>query len=82
MAEENRKEVTPTSQETTPASRALSPFEDFDRMLENLFDRGWMQRLRWGWERPLWDRLASVEPRLPKVDVVDRDSEVLVRAEI
>lgn len=82
MAEENRKEVTPTPQETTPASRALSPFEEFERMFETLFDRDWMQRLRWGWERPPGDRLALAEPRLPKVDVVDRDSEVLVRAEI
>lgn len=82
MAEENAKEITSTPKETTPASRALSPFEEFDRMLENLFDRDWMHRLRSGWERPLWDRVAPLEPRMPKVDIVDRDSEVLVRAEI
>lgn len=82
MAEEKLREITPDTKETTPDSRALSPFEEFERMFENLFGRGWVQRLRSGWERPLWDRLALDEPRLPKVDVVDRDNELLVRAEI
>lgn len=80
MAEQNVREITPTAKEAPATSRALSPFEEFDRMFDEFFNRGWMRPLRW--ERPLWDRLAQIEPRMPKVDVVDRDKEVLVRAEI
>ncbi|HSH47225.1 MAG TPA: Hsp20/alpha crystallin family protein, partial [Halomonas sp.] len=60
--------------------RVISPFREFDRMLESFFDRGWMRPMRW--EHPLWERFAAFEKGMPKVDVIDRDAEVVVRAEI
>lgn len=60
--------------------RMISPFREFDRMLESFFDRGWMRPMRW--EHPLWERFAAFEKGMPKVDVIDRDAEVVVRAEI
>lgn len=82
MAKESSKESTPATKEKTPApvSRPLGPLEELDRMVDRFFDREWMRP--WRWERPLWGRLAALEPRLPKVDVIDRDKEVVVRAEI
>jgi HSP20 family protein len=62
-------------QPVTP-TRALSPFEEMDRMLESFFPRGWMRPSRW--EIPSWGMAAGY----PRVDVIDRDDEVLVRAEI
>jgi HSP20 family protein len=62
-------------------SRALSPFEEMDRWFENVFPRGWMQPLRREW--PSWGELTvPLETRIPKIDVVDRDDEMLLRAEI
>ena len=62
-------------------TRALSPFDDMDRWFENFFPRGWMRPSRFDW--PSWGELAaSVEVRAPKVDVIDRDDEVVVRAEV
>jgi len=82
MAKETGKEksqdIAPTVQ--TRAARALSPFEEMDELFDRVFDRGWPRPLQW--ERPLWERLSSATPKMPKVDVVDRDKEVLVRAEI
>jgi HSP20 family protein len=67
-------------QKTAPA-RALSPFEEMDQMLENFIRRGWMRPFHW--ELPSWRELtASLESRLPRVDVVDRPEEVVVRAEV
>jgi HSP20 family protein len=61
--------------------RALSPAEEMDRWFENFFPRGWMRPFRMEW--PSWGELAApLEARMPKVDVIDRDDEVLVRAEI
>ncbi|HSP56990.1 MAG TPA: Hsp20/alpha crystallin family protein [Halomonas sp.] len=60
-------------------SRAMSPFRDVDRMLDTFFDRGGMPSR---WDHPLWQRFAAFEKGMPKVDAIDRDAEVVVRAEV
>jgi HSP20 family protein len=57
--------------------RMLRPalFGDMDRMFDDFFGRRWMRPL--GWERPLGEVVS-----LPSVDVIDRDDEVVVRAEV
>ena len=68
---------------TTPA-RAITPFEEMehmlDRFVEGAFPRGWLRPLRW--ERPWLSELAVAEVRMPSVDVVERDEEVVLRAEV
>jgi HSP20 family protein len=61
--------------------RATTPFEDIDRLLESLSLRGWMRPMRMDW--PGWGELQlPLEARMPRVDVVDREAEVVVRAEL
>jgi HSP20 family protein len=88
MATEKKKsDVTETKpaakgevQKATP-TRALSPFEEMDRLFEHFFPRGWMRPFHW--ERPSWSELAlPFEGKLPRVDVIDRDTEIVVRAEV
>jgi HSP20 family protein len=63
-----------------PAVRPLHPIEEMDRMFEQLFPRGWM--LPFAWERPLLAEMGlKLEGKMPRIDVVDRDAEILVRAE-
>ncbi|NVF13633.1 Hsp20/alpha crystallin family protein [Vreelandella maris] len=82
MTNKKFKEASPSS--TQPAtiteaeastSRYPSPFRELDRMFDSLLARDWMHPLR-------WDRLSALAPRLPRVDVLDRDTEVVVRAEL
>lgn len=95
MAQESKKEKGRTKAAVSTAkegklapsassARALSPFEEMERLferMESLFPRGWMRPLRW--ERPGFGELLShVEMPMPKVDVIDRDNEVVVRAEV
>jgi HSP20 family protein len=68
----------PVEKGTSSPSRALSPFEEMDRMFEDLFPRRWMQPFRW--EMPHWPELAEL--KMPKVDVIDRDTEIVVKAEL
>ncbi len=80
-----KKEVTTKAKEAEvqriEPTRALSPFEEMDRMFEDFLPRRWMQRF--GWERPGWGELMrSMEDRLPRTDVIERDEDILVRAEI
>lgn len=58
----------------------LQPFDEFERFFDRFFRRG----LRpFDWERPaLGDLFERFENRIPRVDVIDRDKDVLVRAEI
>lgn len=63
------------------AARALSPFEEMDRMFEHFFPRGGMRPFRW--ERPSWAELPlPFEGKTPRVDVIDRDTEIVIHAEV
>lgn len=67
--------------QTAQPARALSPFEEMDRWFENFFPQGWRRPARMEW--PSWGELAApLDVRAPKVDVIDRDDVVVVRAEI
>ena len=82
---ESKGEVTrakePQAVERVRPSRALSPFEEMERMFEGFFPSSWMRPMRWEW--PAWaERAMPFEGRMPKVDVVDREDEVVIRAEL
>jgi HSP20 family protein len=55
---------------------------DVDRLFEHFFDRDWMRPFSWSGFP--WDEAPGGLPevRLPGVDVIDRDDQVLVRAEM
>jgi HSP20 family protein len=80
MAKEEKKDSTQEIQKVQPA-RALSPFEEMERLFEGYFPRGWMRPF--GWERPSWGELtAPFEGKMPRMDVIDRDEELIVKAEL
>ena len=61
--------------------RALSPFEEVERMFSGMFPRTRMRPFDWEW--PTWSEMSSfVEGKMPKMDIIERDNEVLVRAEL
>lgn len=61
--------------------RALSPFEEMERMFDEVLSGGWLRPGRRGW--PMVGGLASsLEGGIPRVDIIDREDEILVRAEL
>jgi len=85
MTTETKQEVPVTTKgkeiEKAVPTRALSPFDEMDRVFNRLMGRGWMRPF--GWERPLWrDFMEPLELNLPRMDVIDREGEILVRAEV
>jgi HSP20 family protein len=60
------------------APRALSPFEEMDRMFESFFPRRWMHPFHW----EMSHLPEMTELKMPKVDVIDRDTEIVVKAEL
>jgi HSP20 family protein len=71
-----RKELT----EAVPR-RELDVFDEMDRMFDTLLHRGWLRPFREFW--PEWGRLEErIELSAPRVDLIDREEEILVRAEV
>ncbi len=89
MADTNTTEVTRVEKgkemlKPTPLS-ALSPFEEMDRLFDRWFEgrsqRNWLRPF--AMERPLWaDLELPFEGKMPKVDIVDEDENIVVRAEV
>ncbi|MEN8169669.1 MAG: Hsp20/alpha crystallin family protein [Pseudomonadota bacterium] len=73
-----KKEDSEVPVEREIPARALSPFEEMDRMFDGFFPHRWMQPFRW--EMPQWPELSDL--KVPKVDIIDRDTEIVVKAEL
>lgn len=60
---------------------ALTPFEDMERAFERFMSGSWLRPL--AWDRSLWhDIMEPFHGRTTRTDVIDRDEDVLVRAEV
>lgn len=84
VQEQARNTATQLRQPTSPA---LTPFEEMNRMMDRIFEgmlpRGWMNPFSLGLERPSLSSLPqSFNWQTPKVDVLNRDDDLLVRAEL
>ncbi|KXX66304.1 Hsp20/alpha crystallin family protein [Marichromatium gracile] len=65
----------------TGAQRAPTLFDEMDRAFEQMMRQGWLQRPFTGlW--PGWDAETKATAVVPRMDVIDRDDEILVRAEV
>src|SRR3990167_10160086 len=84
MAEKSKiesKEHGKAKEITQRPGRMVAPFEDMERMMEGFFPRGWLHPFRWDW--PEWaSSIAPFEGKTPRVDVIDQENSVLVRAEV
>jgi len=80
MAKEDKQESKQEVQKVQ-AAHTPSPFEEMERLFEGYFPRGWMRPFHW--ERPSWGALAApFEGKMPRVDIVERDDEIVVKAEL
>ena len=79
-----KKEITSDKEgkpkKTTPV-RAHNPFEEMERMFGSMFPRTRMRPVDWDW--PSFAEMKSMaEGKMPKLDIIDREDELLVRAEL
>lgn len=78
---ETKKEKKGTEVEKVTPVSPLSRFDEIERMFDDFFPRGWMRPF--SAFPPSWSHLpAPFEGRTPHVDVVDRENEVFVKAEL
>jgi len=68
------------AQKTKPASE-LGVFDGMERLFDKFFTRGWLRHGYREWPE-LGEFKQALESRYPHVDVIDRDGEVIVKAEL
>ncbi|CAL1239813.1 Hsp20/alpha crystallin family protein [Candidatus Methylocalor cossyra] len=78
--EENKSTESGEKAVTQPArGQFLSPFDEFDQWFDEL-RRHWMQPFLFG--RQWLEPISVFGGRIPRVDIIDRDDEICVRAEL
>lgn len=80
MAKKQDKDTTGKElQPSAPHPLLPSTFDEFEQWFDEFFPRGWMQPLF----RRRWPEIEPVfGGKIPKVDIIDRDEEIVVRAEL
>jgi len=65
---------------TPKTTRGLTPWEEMDRAFDSLLHRGWLRPFNDMF--PEWMSERDLDLRMPKVDMVDSEDEILVCAEL
>ncbi len=69
------------SMQKAHAGRVLAPFDEMDRLFERMMPSNWLRPMRWEW--PTWtEHMMPFEGKIPRVDIIDREAEVVIRAEL
>jgi HSP20 family protein len=80
-----KKDITSRKFEDKPAKttghlHAMTPFEEMERMFGEMFPRQ-VPPFKWEW-RALPEMMWSKEGQMPRLDIIEHDNEVVVRAEL
>ena len=61
--------------------RDIDVLDEMDRVFDTMFHRGWLRPFQEMW--PEWAKFdETFGPGAPRVDVIDREQEIVVRAEV
>lgn len=67
--------------ELRPAGAMANPWDEMERWFGDFFRHGWMRPFEMDWPRR-FDLAAPFAGGTPKVDMLDREAEIVVRAEL
>lgn len=79
MAKEDKNKNKQDIQKVEP-THALSPFEQMEKMFERSFPNGWLHPFQFDW--PSFSKMKAFEGKTPSVDVIEKDDEIIVKAEL
>jgi len=60
--------------------RNLTPFEEMESWFDNSPSRNWVYPLNRNW--PLFSKMREMEDQVPNTDIIERDNEIIVKAEL
>ncbi|UCB55561.1 MAG: Hsp20/alpha crystallin family protein [Thiotrichales bacterium] len=70
----------PVKLRSGPETDLEKNFREFEKRLEEVFSDSWKFPSRW--DTPDWTKLTKLKFSTPRVDIVDRDVDVLIRADV
>lgn len=79
MTKEEKQESNQEVQKVE-TTHTLRPFEEMERMFESSFPRSWMHPFQHDW--PSFSKMKAFEGKTPNVDVIEKDNEIIVNAEL
>lgn len=74
--------VTTGKKSSSHALSVLHPLSEAEQLFERILGRRWPSLMRWHDSPLLSGRFEDLALRMPNVDVIDRDTEIIVRAEV
>ena len=74
MTTRSKKDIEPK------VSKGVIPLEDMDRFFNQMWESGFMRPFEMRW--PSFTGFRTLEEELPRVDVIDEETEVRVKAEV
>jgi HSP20 family protein len=77
---EEKKGALTKAESKGPFAEMEKRFRELERRFDDVFSSDWGIPARWEW--PEWSRLSKMELKTPKVDIIERDEDILVRADI
>jgi len=81
----NVRNILPKKDRETGAGTEMRPFtHSMEEFFENHFPRRWMEGFLdpYGWKRPIMPELGETFEVFPKIDIVDKEDALVVRAEM
>jgi HSP20 family protein len=77
---EKKQSVLARKETTGLFSEMDKRIRELEQRFEDLLPQGWGKLS--AWELPEWTKKSSLELKVPDVDIVDRDDDVLIRADV
>lgn len=83
MTKEDKQNIPVTSGKTLiKAAPVLYPLSEMERLFDRFIGRGWPLLMHWPGAPALGSLFDEPKLCLPSLDVIDRDNEILLRAEV
>lgn len=87
QVQEQARDTSSGKQLHQSSSPMLTPFEEMNRIMDRIFEgmmpRNWMHPFNFALERPSLGSLAQAfDLQTPKVDVINREDDILIKAEV
>ena len=80
MAGKNKSKQNKEGAGKTPA--VVSPWDEMERWFNEAGRRGWLRPFSQEWPSKMMEGMEPFEGRIPKVDMLDRESDYVIRAEL
>jgi len=77
MTAKERTRKTERAMQTSPTTSIMSPWDEMERWFDEFGRRGWLYPFA-----RMWPEMAPYQGKAPRIDVLDREKEVVVRAEL